>query len=114
MVAEQWIINVAGIIFSIIAALIVIIKIFPRIGDLASNILGENNSVASLMSLLVILVYILLFTTIIGLLKNIDNKYLNYVTTIDPGINLVLALLPYLKWVVFALLLGLSLKQLKK
>ena len=66
------------------------------------------------MSLLVILVYILLFVGIIGLIKNMDNQYLNYISVLDPGVNLFVALLPYFKWLIFALVLGLAAKYIKK
>src|SRR3989344_4654859 len=108
MVSEAWVVNIFGIIFSIVAALIIIIKILPWVRDLSDSILGDSAAVTSLMSLLVILVYILLFAGILGLLKNIDNKFLNYLTVLDPAVNMFLAVLPYLKWLVFALVLGLA------
>lgn len=111
---ETWLVNILGIVFSIIAALIVITKIFPKVGELASSILGNNQAVASFMSLLVILVYVLLFTGVVSLLKNIDNQFINYVSLLDPAVELILTVLPYIKWAVFALILGAALKQLKK
>ena len=109
-----WVINILGMAFATIAALIIIVKIFPRIGELADSIFNNEGIVRNLMSLLVILVYILLIFTIIGLIKNINNKYLNYISLIDPGIELFTAMLPYFKWVVFALLIAAALKQFKR
>ncbi|MBU2640021.1 MAG: hypothetical protein KKG75_04955 [Nanoarchaeota archaeon] len=114
MAAEAWAINMLGIVFSIVAALFIIVKILPRVRDLVSSIVSDDTIVTSLMSLLVILVYVLLFIGIINLLKNIDNPFLNYVSVLDPGINLILAVLPYLKWLVFALALGLAFKYVKR
>lgn len=109
-----WAVNIFGIIIAAVASLIVIIKIFPRIGDLADSIFNDDGIVRNLMSLLVILVYILLIFTTIGLIKNIDNKHLNYIGLLDPGLELITSLLPYLKWVIFALLIAAALKQIKK
>ena len=114
MAIESWIINIFGIIFSILAALFIIVKILPRVRDLVASIVSDNAIVSSLMSLLVILVYVLLFVGIVSLIKNIDNQFLNYISVLDPGINLVLAVLPYLKWLVFALALGLAFKYVKR
>ncbi|MAF51064.1 MAG: hypothetical protein CMH64_03140 [Nanoarchaeota archaeon] len=114
MAADIWVINVLGIVFAIVAALLIIIKILPRIRDIADPILGNDEAINGLMSLLVILVYILLFVGIINLIKNIDNPYLNYVSVLDPGVNLFVSLLPYFKWLIFALALGLAAKYIKK
>tara|TARA_Y100000034_G_scaffold130902_1_gene190481 strand:- start:1481 stop:1828 length:348 start_codon:yes stop_codon:yes gene_type:complete len=113
MATELWVINILGIVFAIIAALIIIIKILPRLRDLADPIIGSESALSGLMSLLVILVYILLFAGIINLLKNIDNKFLNYVTILDPGVDLFVAMIPFFKWIVFALVLGLAAKYIK-
>tara|TARA_Y100000310_G_C20491426_1_gene719422 strand:+ start:183 stop:530 length:348 start_codon:yes stop_codon:yes gene_type:complete len=114
MAGEVWIINVLGIVFAIVAALLIIIKILPRIRDIADPIVGNEAAINGLMSLLVFLVYILLFVGIINLIKNIDNQYLNYISVLDPGVNLFVALLPYFKWLIFALVLGLAAKYIKK
>ena len=79
MATEAWVINILGIIFAITAALIIIIKILPRVRDLTNAAFNNEGLTSSLLSLLVILVYILLFIGVIALLKNIDNKYINYV-----------------------------------
>jgi uncharacterized BrkB/YihY/UPF0761 family membrane protein len=114
MATEAWVINILGIIFAITAALIIIIKILPRVRDLTDAAFNDEGITSSLLSLLVILVYVLLFVGTMALLKNIDNKYLNYVSILDPGVNLLTAILPYMKWVVFAILIGAALKQLRK
>ncbi len=111
---SAWAMNFAGIIFAAIAVLIIIIKIFPRIGGLADSIFNDDNIVGNLMSLLVILVYILFAFTVISLVKNIDNKYLNYVSLLDPGLEIFNSVLPYLKWVIFALLIAAAFKQFRK
>jgi len=113
MVAEI-VINGLGIIFAIVAALLIIIKVLPRIRDVADPIIANEGAINGLMSLLVILVYILLFVGIINLIRNIDNQYLNYISVLDPGVNLFVAMLPYFKWLIFALVLGLSAKYIKK
>ena len=111
---SAWVINFAGIIFAAIAVLIIIIKIFPRIGGLADSIFNDDGVVGNLMSLLVILVYILFAFTVIGLIKNVDNKYLNYVSLLDPGLEIFNSMMPYIKWVIFALLIAAALKQFRK
>ncbi|MAG53019.1 MAG: hypothetical protein CMH62_03595 [Nanoarchaeota archaeon] len=114
MATEVWVINVLGIVFAIVAALLIIVKILPRIRDVADPIIGSETAINGLMSLLVLLVYILLFVGIIALIKNIDNQYLNFISVLDPGVNLFVSLLPYFKWLIFALVLGLSAKYMKK
>jgi len=113
-VVSVWVINILGIVFATVASLIIITKIFPRIGELTDSIFNNDGITRNLMSLLVILVYILLFITTVALLKNINNQYLNYISLIDPGIELLKSILPYLKWVVFALLIAAALRQFKK
>ncbi len=114
MSTEVWVVNILGIIFALAGALFIIIKILPRVRDLVDSVFKDDTIVNSVMSLLVILVYILLFVGVVNLIKNIDNQYLNYISILDPGINLVLAILPYLKWLVFAVILGLAFKYVKK
>jgi hypothetical protein len=114
MVAESWSLNILGIIFAVIVALVIIIKILPRVSDLTNAAFGDERITGSLMSLLVILVYVLLFLGVITLIKNINNKYLNYVSILDPGIELLVELLPYLRWVILALILGAALAKFKR
>lgn len=114
MVVSEWVINILGIIFAIISALIIIIKILPRISELGQAIFNDDAIVGNLMSLIIILVYILLTFTIVGLIKNINNKVLNYIGVIDPGIELLSAMLPYFKWIIFALLIAAAIKQFRK
>ena len=114
MATELWIVNILGIIFALAGSLFIIIKILPRVRDLIGSVFKDDVIVNSLMSLLVLLVYILLFIGVVNLIKNIDNQYLNFISVLDPGVDLILAILPYFKWLVFAVVLGLAFKYVKK
>ena len=109
MSAALWITTILSIIFSIIAAYIAITFILPMIKSLVKEIIDEPSAVGGFMSILVIVVYILLFKKVIEILSIEENKVLSYLAVLDPGIKILDSLLHYIGWVLLGALIAFGL-----
>ena len=114
MSAALWITTILSIIFSIIAAYIAITFILPMIKALVKEIIDESSAVGGFMSILVIVVYILLFKKVIEILSIEENKVLSYLAVLDPGIKILDRLLPYIGWILLGALIAFGLGHYSK
>lgn len=111
MIIELWITTSLSIVFSIIAAYIAIAFILPIVRALVKAIIEEPDAVRGFMSILVIIIYILLFKKIIEILSIEGNKVLSYLVVLDPGIKMLDNLLPYISWVLLGSLIAFGLRH---
>jgi len=117
MATEAIITIVISIVFSIIAAYIAIAFILPMIKALIKEVIEDNGAVAGFMSILIIVVYILLFKQIVELLSAIPAKEEGakglgyYLSTLQPGITILDELLPFIGWVLLGGLIAFGLRH---
>ena len=107
--------SIIGIIIVIIIAFIIISKIFPNIRILLDGLIKDNKSLAGFMSLLIIVVYILVFSKIVNLLLELkENQYITYLNLLTPGLDILNAILPYIQYILLGALIAWGLQSAKK
>lgn len=117
MVATEILVTtILSIIFSVIAAYIAIAFILPMVRALVKEIIEESGAVAGFMSILVIVVYIILFKKVIEILTVLPSgeegkPLLSYLGVLDPGIKILDQLLPYIGWVLLGALIAFGLRH---
>ena len=103
-----------NIIFVIIAAFILIAWILPKIVDLLDGLIADSRAIPGIMGLLMVVVGVLVLQKIVELIKGIENQYTSYIGVLDGGLNVLLGFLPYIQWILVAVLLGLFIGSGKK
>jgi len=109
----EWAVNIISIVFVIIATYISIAVILPLVRGLLNGLVSDDRTVASLMGLLIVIVYVLVFGEIVELLVAIGNKYLNYLDVLNSGLDVLNGLLGYVKWVIVGALVAFGLRTKK-
>lgn len=102
-----------------IAAYIAIAYLLPMVRALVKEIIEEPNAVMGFMSILVIVVYILLFKKIVEILtaealtagSGGGKSALSYLSVLSPGISILDTLLTYVGWVLLGALIAFGLRH---
>jgi len=116
---EMIVTSVLSIVFSIIATYIAIAFILPMVRALVKEIIEDSAATTGFMSILVIVVYILLFKNIIKVLTSESltagaeggKPALSYLNVLDPGIAILDQLLQYIGWVLLGALIAFGLRH---
>lgn len=119
MSTETTITTILSIVFSIVAAYIVIAFILPMVRALVKEIFDNSPAINGFISLLVIVVYILLFKEIIEILSAIPAKegakgIGSYLSVLQPGITILDRLVPLIGWVLLGSLIAFGLRRYLK
>jgi len=113
MAAETWIILVLKLVFVLVAGHIAITKIVPLLNDFLLSFIKDKTAVNSFTSLVDILVLILVGSQIVAFIVVADNKVLNYISVLQPALDLLKQLFSYLQWILLVLMAVVALKYLK-
>ena len=82
---------------------------------LGCGLIKDNKSLAGFMSLLIIVVYILVFSKIVNLLLELkENQYITYLNLLTPGLDILNAILPYIQYILLGALIAWGLQSAKK
>lgn len=111
--------SVLSIVFSLVAAYIAIVFLLPMVRALVKEVIEENNAIAGFMSILVIVIYILLFKNVIQILTSESlaagaeggKSALSYLSVLNPGIAILDQLLSYVGWVLLGALIAFGLRH---
>lgn len=111
--------TILSIVFSMIAAYIAIAYLLPMVRALVKEIIEEPNAVMGFMSILIIVVYILLFKKIVEILTSEaltagsggGKSALSYLSVLSPGIAILDTLLTYVGWVLLGALIAFGLRH---
>ena len=111
--------SVLSVVFSIIAAYIAIVFILPIVRALVKEIIGEENAVVGFMSILVMVIYILLFENVVKILTSESlavsadggKSALSYLSVLNSGIVILDKVLSYIGWVLLGILIAFGLKH---
>src|SRR3989344_3703843 len=98
--------TILSIVFLIIAAYLAIVFILPMIRALVKEIIEDTPAVNGFMSILVMIVYILLFKKILEVLialpqtaEDGSKTLVSYLAVLQPGMDVLDQLLPFIGWV---------------
>ena len=111
--AMAWITTIISSVIILIAGHIAITIILPKLRDLLNPIIKDEKAISSLMTLLMILVVVLAFTSMIIVLGTLQNEVLNLLNVFRPGLELLTSLGKYIGYLVLGLLVVLGLKYYK-
>jgi len=116
---EVLVTSILSVVFSLVATYIAIVFILPMVRVLVKEVIEDNAATGGFMSILVIVVYILLFKNIIKILTSETltagaeggKSALSYLSVLDPGIAILDQLLPYIGWVLLGALIAFGLRH---
>lgn len=116
---EVLVTSILSVVFSLVATYIAIVFILPMVRALVKEVIEDNSATSGFMSLLVIVVYILLFKNVIKVLTSESltagaeggKSTLSYLNVLDPGIAILDQLLPYIGWVLLGALIAFGLRH---
>jgi len=106
---------VLGMAFAVAAGHIAITKILPRLKTLLKSAMKDEESVNALMYVFIIYVGIFVLSKLIELFQAFDVSFITDITNIvQPGIDVMMNILPYLQWLVLGILVIIGLKNFRK
>lgn len=104
-----------GMFFAVAAGHIAITKILPRLKVLLKSILKEEEAVNSLMYIFIIYVGLFVLSKLLELLNGFGVSFITDITKIiEPGVSILMSLLPYIQWLILGIIVVVGLKSLKK
>ena len=100
---EVWLVNLVGAGAWVAGGYLAIKYVLPRVKDLLEDVFKYNRAVSALVGLLTIWVYVAVVTGVIAKLTSIGEKYLSYVTVVQPALDLLNSFIPYVQWFVIGI-----------
>ena len=100
MTTEIWATNIASSILILIGGWFIISYLFPLLENVLNYTIKDQKVLHSFMGILNIFVLWMVAESIVRHLVDIDNMYLNYLTTIQPALDLFVVFLPYLTYII--------------
>lgn len=108
-----WITTIISAVLVLIAGHITITIILPKLKDFLKPAIKDDNALASLMIMLIILVAVLALKAEVTLLLTLQNNTVNLINVLSPGLDLILGFSKYLGYLVLGFLVILGLKFYK-
>ncbi|MDD5254325.1 MAG: hypothetical protein PHG05_04495 [Candidatus Nanoarchaeia archaeon] len=106
-----WISVLVGAIVAFFGGHLLITKILPRLTELVNPIFKNDKLSHSFTFMLVIFIFVLVVRKIVLLLVEMNNPYLNVVSVLNPGLEVILEFVPYVQWVFVAIIIAHALKN---
>ncbi len=106
--------NLLNVVFLLLGGYVAITFLFPFLRDFLSSVLKSEKGTDGLMGVLNI--YVIIFVTI-GVVEELISSevvWLNYLQSLNAGLNLLTSLIPYLQYLVLGGLVVLGLNSLRK
>jgi hypothetical protein len=104
------IIVVIQIVLLIVIAHLLLSKVLPKLRRILNSYVDDDSSKA--ITFLIFFVIIVLGVNIlIEILMGLNNKIINYLVAVQPGMQLLTDFLPYLQWILVALIVLIGLKN---
>lgn len=95
MVFEIWAFTILKIVAVIIGGHLAITKLLPALKNVLASFIKKEGFIASIISIFIFYVGILVLKFIIDFLAATGNKYLGYATVLVPGVEVILTVIPY-------------------
>lgn len=111
---EVFITAILKIVFVIVGGHIAITKVVPLLNDFLLSFINDKKAVDSFTSLIDIFILVTVGTLLVGFLIEVNNVYLNYISVIKPGLDVLNGLFVYIQWILLALIVVVAIKNFKK
>lgn len=108
-----WIVAIFSIIFALLGGHILLTKVLPPLKKIFSSILKDENSVNSLMSILIVLVAVIVLGKVLELLTVPGNATVNMLLVIQPGLDIIKDFGTYIGYLILGLVIVIGLKNWK-
>ena len=106
--------SILKIIFVIVAGHIALTKIIPLVDEMLKALIKETKVVDKFTSLLGVLVFVMVGVKIIEFAAVTQNKVISYLSVIQPGLDLLLSLVPYFGYIFAATVIIIAARSFKK
>lgn len=101
------------VIILVLATHFLLTKLLPKLKELLESYVDEDD--AKTLALFVAFILIVMAIKIlVDLLLALNNTTINYVSVLNPGLNLVVGFLPYFQWILVAVIILVGLSSIKK
>ena len=115
---ETTVTTILSIVFSVAAAYIIIAFILPMVRSLVKEIFENSPAINGFISLLIVVVYIMLFKKIIEILSATPVEGAkgigSYLSVLQPGIAILDQLVPLIWWILLGSLIAFGLRRYLK
>ena len=108
---EIWMLEKLKIIAVVIGGHLAINKMLPVLKNVLSSFIEKEEFLTGIISVLMFYVGVLVLRFIVDFLVEIGNKYLSYVEVLLPGIEVILAVIPYVIYFMIAAVVVAGLKK---
>ncbi len=103
MPVEIWVLGILGAIAWIIGGFLAVRYVLPILRAGMADIIRNNKATQAFILLLTYFVYITVATGVIASLTGIGDRYLSYITVVNPILALLNSLVPYIQWIIIGL-----------
>lgn len=101
------------VIILVLATHFLLTKLLPKLKELLESYVDEDD--AKTLALFIAFILIVLAVKIlVDLLLALNNSIVNYVSVVNPGLNLLVGFLPYFQWILVAVIVLIGLSYMKK
>lgn len=111
MAFEMWMLTILKIVAVIIGGHLAITKMLPALKNVLASFIKKPEFIASVISIFIFYVAILVLKFIIDFLVLTENKYISYVNVLTPGIEVILTIVPYILYFMIATVIVAGLKK---
>ena len=108
-----WIVAIFSVIFALLGGHILLTKVLPPLKKILSSVLKDENSVNSLVSILIVLVAVMVLGKVIEVLAVPGNATLNMLLVIQPGLDVIKDFGMYIGYLILGLVIVIGLKNWK-
>lgn len=106
------VVSILGSILVLVAGHFIITKVLPLLKDLLKSIIKDEKAINALLSIFIIYVAVFAIGKLIPLLVLLEFDLLTKFTEIiNPGLALLLDVVPYLQWLVLGVIVVIGLKN---
>ena len=106
---------VLAMAFVVAAGHIAITKIFPKLKILLKAVIKDEEALNSLMYIFVIYVGLFVLSKLLELFKSFGVGFVDsMVNMVEPGVGILMSLLPYLQWLILGVFVIVGLRTFKK
>lgn len=108
---ELWALTILKIVAVIIGGHLAVTKMLPALKNVLASFIKKPEFIASVISIFIFYVGILVLKFVIDFLAMTENKYMGYVTVLLPGVEVILTILPYIMYFMIAAVIVAGLKK---
>lgn len=108
---EIWTFTVLKIVAVIIGGHLAVTKLLPILKNVLNSFLKKEEITLSVISIFLFYIGVSVAKYVIFFLTATENKYLNYINVLSPGVEIILTIIPYVLYFMTAAVIVVGLKK---